>query len=163
MRLRKGFGGFVFGLFFGVMVSSTGLANEAGGELSAPMKTVFQGYGGDTVYEGPRNGAVESLVGAHLRSWVACEPKGYIQTVGGFIYDRLGGQTSAQAMRDGLESRYPGNPIARVVLLRVDGMGKGKAEALYEAHHKDGTSVQRVLHIEMTQKGWRVVRVSKVR
>ena len=146
----------------GILWTSVSFA-EKRQDLSTSMKSTFQGYGGDTVYEGPRNGVIESIVGAHLRSWVACEPESYIQTVGGFIYERLGGQTTAQAMRDGLESRYPGNPITRIVLLRVDGMGKGKAEALYEAHHKDGISVQRVLHLEVTAKGWRVVRVSKVR
>ena len=153
----------LFACLLGVLWVAPGMAQERERNLSASLKTTFQGYGGNTVYEGPRNGAIESIVGAHLRSWVACEPESYIQTVGGFIYDRLGGQTSAQAMRDGLESRYPGNPIVRIVLLRVDGMGKGKAEALYEAHHKDGFSVQRVLHLEQTPKGWRVVRVSKVR
>ena len=149
--------------FVGLLWGTAAWAQSNDRDLSASLKTTFQGYGGDTVYEGPRNGAIESLVGAHLRSWVACEPEGYMQTVGGFIYERLGGQTTTQAMRDGLESRYPGNPIARIVLLRLDSMGKGKAEALYEAHHKDGISVQRVLHLEQTPKGWRVVRVSKVR
>ena len=85
-----------------------------------------------------------------------------MRTVGAFIYDRLGGQTTASAMREGLETRYPGNPVTKIALLRVDRMGKRGAEALYEATHADGTSVQRVLHLSMEAQGWRIVRVSRV-
>ena len=138
---------------------ATGLAAD----LNAPLSSTFQGYGGDVEYVGPRNGAIEVVVATHLRSWIACAPKEYMRTVGGFIYERLGGQTTATAMREGLETRYPGNPVTKIALLRVDRMGKGTAEALYEATHKDGTSVQRVLHLAQETQGWRIVRVSRVR
>lgn len=131
--------------------------------LSEVMTVVFQGYGGDTEFIGPMNGAMEQIVATHLRSWVACDADGYIQTVGGFIYERLGGQTSTSAMREGLEVRYPGNPVASVRVSRIDAMGDKRGEAVYEATHRDGTAVSRVLHLELLSQGWRVVRVSKLR
>ena len=136
-------------------------ASQAKG-VEGVQELPFQTPWGEVTLKAPMNGSVELLAATHLRGWLSCQPELYITTVGGFIYDRLGGSTSRDSMRNGLDTRYPGNPVVEVEVLRVDPMGTMKAEVLYEARHKDGLSVQRVLHLEKLSQGWRVVRVTKV-
>ena len=146
----------LIGLLAGV--SGVGLAKGAAEKMDLP----FQSPWGEVTLKAPMNGPVELMAATHLRSWVSCQPDLYITTVGGFIYDRLGGSTSRDSMMNGLNTRYPDNPIVEVEVLRVDPMGAAKSEVLYEARHKDGTAVQRVLHLEQLPTGWRVVRVTRV-
>ena len=148
----------ILSVFAVLAVTKTSQAKGVEGVQELPFQTPW----GEITLKAPMNGSVELLAATHLRGWLSCQPELYITTVGGFIYDRLGGSTSRDSMRNGLDTRYPGNPVVEVEVLRVDPMGAAKAEVLYEARHKDGFSVQRVLHLEKLSQGWRVVRVTRV-
>jgi len=149
-------------------LTSFGAALAQGAPASAtPMKgameSSFDGYGGTVDLVAPMNGAVELLVATHLRAWVACNSEAYIPTVGGFIYEKLGGTTSSKDMQDGLETRYPGNPIVRIVVTRIHSSGENAWEVTYVAEHKDGFSVGRVLHVGIGARGLTVHRVTRLR
>jgi hypothetical protein len=131
--------------------------------LAGVQTTTFDGYAGPIELVAPFNSDLEHLVTVHLRAWLSCDPDAYIRTVGGFIFDRLGGQTSTSAMRDGLEVRYPNNAVVGIEVTNVSRLTPKTSEVSYVAKHADGLSVSRVLHLELGADGWRVVKVSKLR
>ena len=149
------------------LVGAPGVFAQSGKPSSTPMKgsldSAFDGYAGSVSLIAPMNGAVELLVATHLRAWVGCDAEAYIPTVGGFIYEKLGGATSSEDMRSGLETRYPGNPIVRIVVTRIHSSGENAWEVTYVAEHKDGLAVGRVLHVGVGPRGLRVHRVTRLR
>jgi hypothetical protein len=125
--------------------------------------TIFDGYAGPVELIAPMNGALELLVATHLRAWVACNPEAYIPTVGGYIYERLGGTTTAEDMRAGLEVRYPGNPIVHLKVTPARMLTSDSAEVDYLTRHKDGLELTRTLILSVGPKGWSVHRVRRSR
>ena len=152
----------LLGLSLGGDVRAQGAGPDAT-PMKGAIESSFDGYGGTTTLVAPMNGAVELLVSTHLRAWVACNAEAYMPTVGGFIYEKLGGSTSAEDMRAGLETRYPGNPIVRVVVTRIHSVRENSWEVTYVAEHGDGLRVGRVLHLGVGPRGLTVQRVSRLR
>jgi len=132
-------------------------------EESRVWTTTFDGYAGTVELVAPMNGALELLVATHLRSWVSCNADGYILTVGGYIYERLGGATTAEDMRSGLEVRYPGNPIVHLKVTSIRMVTSESAEVDYLTRHQDGLELVRTLMLQVGPKGWTVNRVRRQR
>ena len=130
---------------------------------SRTWATTFDGYAGPVELVAPMNGALELTVATHLRAWVSCNPEAYIPTVGGYIYERLGGTTTAEDMRSGLEVRFPGNPIVHLKVTATRMLTSDSAEVDYLTRHQDGLELVRTLILKVGPKGWSVHRVRRSR